>query len=754
MIHAAYKPSLIALMTVAALLSGCNRKPDAVGGETAGGSPGQTPKVSSRPAPPTPTAGRGGLTSAKSGVIPDGWNRLALEKSPYLLQHAMNPVDWYPWGDEAFAKAKKEDKPIFLSIGYSTCYWCHVMEETCFSNPEIAGIMNQRFVSIKVDREERPDVDNIYMAAVVGMTGSGGWPLSTFITPDGKPFHGGTYFPPEQFKQVLLGVAQAWKDKRTEIEKQGSRVSQFIQQSMSYEPKQRKASRKVVEGAVSAFASGYDSTYGGFGNRPKFPRGMIHSFLLRQYRHTGDKDTLNMALHTLDQMARGGMYDQVGGGFHRYSTVRDWLVPHFEKMLYDNAVLARVYLEAYQVTRREDFARIAREILDYVIRDMTHPEGGFYSAQDAGEVGKEGEYYVWSRRELVELVGTKQGEWVARYFGATDSGNFEGGRNVLSVPESRDKVAGDLNISAQRLQEAIDRGRATLLEARYRRTPPHKDDKVLSAWNGLMISSMAFGYQVLQDEKYLNAARKAAEFVSRKLVVDGRLMRSYRDGRAEPRGFLEDYAFMVMALLDLYESCFDKQWLHQALAWNEATLDLFWDKRGGGFFDTPKDHEVLIVRGKDLEDNALPAGNSVALQNLVRLADLASKDELGGKVEKALGSYLDQVERAPTAFPQLLIAIDQYLSPKQEIVIVGDRSNDETKRMLRYVYDRFLPYRSVIQVEPDEVERLGKTLPMVAGKTGSEGKAVAYVCENYVCRFPTTDPDKMAELLDGKKKND
>ncbi|MCH7760927.1 thioredoxin domain-containing protein [candidate division TA06 bacterium] len=685
-------------------------------------------------------------------------NRLIHEKSPYLLQHAYNPVDWYSWGEEALQTAKKENKPIFLSIGYSTCHWCHVMEVESFENEEIAAIMNEHFISIKVDREERPDVDEVYMTAVQAMTGGGGWPLSVFLTPDQKPFFGGTYFPPDDrfgrpgFKKILLTMADAWKTRRDEIENEGARVTTYLQGKWDLPKGGGRVSEAILEKAYTQLSSSFDETYGGFGGGGnKFPRSMTLSFLMRYYRNTGKERALEIVEKTLEGMAHGGMYDQVGGGFHRYSTDPKWLVPHFEKMLYDNALLAKTYLEAYQLTRKADYAQITREILDYVLRDMSHPEGGFYSAEDADSEGEEGVFYVWRPEEIKEVLGEREGDLFCDYYGATPEGNFEGGKSILHVRRELKGLAKEAGIPVEELKEILQRGRDRLLEVRAKRIRPHRDDKILTAWNGLMISSMTYAYQVLEEPKYLEAAQSSAKFIQKELVKKGRLLRRYREGEAKFLGYLVDYAFFVMALIDLYEATFEIDYLKEALRLHSEMVRLFWDEQGGGFFDTGNDGEVLLARSKEVYDGAIPSGNSIAILNLLRLSELTGNRDLKTLAEKSLNSFSSLLNQSPTAYPQLLCGLDFYLDTPKEIVLAGRHNAEDTRVLLQGIHRHFIPNKVLALATPGD-GKTQKLIPMLEGRLTLNGKATVYVCENYTCKLPTTEVRVMEELLLGKRK--
>ena len=709
-------------------------------------------------------------------------NRLAGEKSPYLLQHAHNPVEWYPWGEEAFKKARLESKPIFLSIGYSTCHWCHVMERESFEDPATAALMNEHFVSIKVDREERPDLDSLYMQAVMQMTGQGGWPMSVFLTPDREPFYGGTYFPPENrwghpgFKSLLNGIAEAWKNRREEVWKSGREMVVALQTqaqaaaAASGEP----PSEKILAEAFRHFSEAHDETYGGFLPAPKFPRSHALSLILRYWKRSGDPRALKIAEKTLQAMAAGGIYDHLGGGFHRYSTDAQWHVPHFEKMLYDQALLARTYLEVVQATGSEEYARPAREIFEYVLREMTGPEGGFYSAEDADSaelenevpgtetvpgtpvLKKEGAFYVWTAKEIQQLLGSGDGELFNFLYGVQLHGNVAGdpmgefgGKNILFRAHSAREAGAKFRRPEKEIEETEARCRRKLFEARVRRPRPHLDDKVLVDWNGLMISSLAFGSRVLDEPRYAEAARRAASFVLKKMVrADGRLLHRYRAGESGIPGHLEDYAFLIHGLVDLYEATFDPRFLAEANRLTGEMVRLFWDDERGGFFMTGTDAEKLLVRQKEIYDGAVPSGNSVAALDLIRVGRLTSQQNLEEKAGRLMKEFSGLLRAQPTAFPQMLIALDFALGPSSEIAIAGPPEDPATRRMLREVYRPFLPDKVVALHPPGEAGRAAESLiPFLKERTMREGKPAAYICRNYACKLPTTDVEKLKELL-------
>ncbi|HEX5035887.1 MAG TPA: thioredoxin domain-containing protein [bacterium] len=672
-------------------------------------------------------------------------NRLAQEKSPYLLQHAHNPVDWYAWGPEAFEKAKTEDKPIFLSIGYSTCHWCHVMERESFENEDIARVLNENFVSIKVDREERPDVDQIYMNAVQGMTGSGGWPLSAFLTHELEPFWGGTYFPPESrwgrpgFKDILLEISKFWKTDRQKLTEAGKEVGAALQSRSRTSAGMKTLSEETLRRAFAAFRDLYDPQYGGFGGAPKFPRSETISLLFRIYRRTGEKQALAMGMHTLDRMARGGMYDHLGGGFSRYSTDERWLVPHFEKMLYDNALLARAYLEAFQIDGNPMWEGVARETLDYVLRDMTAPEGGFYSAEDADSEGEEGKFYVWTEGELKPLLSGEQFQAVKEHFQVTPQGNFEG-HTILSFKEGTPW--------ASRYSEPLKSAIKTLFDVREKRIHPYKDDKVIASWNGLMIGSLAFAAQILDDERYLKAARKAAAFVTSRMWDGKTLKRRYRDGDVRFDGSLDDYTFLASGLLDLYETDFDPKWFSAAMALQKRADELFWDDKDGGYFFTAAGDPTLIARSKEIYDGAVPSGNSIAALNLLKLYDYTLDDAFSKKAEFVQKAFSEFVSSHPQASPALLMAVDYATDDSKEIVVAGRSSDGKRKALIASIHHLFLPNKVLAANDPAQP---ASGVPLAEGKTEVNGEAAVYLCQGHACRKPVTKLDDVLPDLKASK---
>ena len=697
-------------------------------------------------------------------------NHLAGSKSPYLQQHAHNPVDWYPWGTEAFEKAKRESKPIFLSIGYSTCHWCHVMERESFENPEIAKLINDNFVAIKVDREERPDIDAVYMQFVTAISGSGGWPMTVFLTPELKPFFGGTYFPPESrdgligLKALLPRVHDAWADKHETVLNSANSLAMKLKQAAAMGQAGRLDSA-LLDHAYEAFRGEFDVHQGGFGSAPKFPRPAVLDFLFHYYNRTGEAHARDMALQTLGAMAAGGIHDQLGGGFHRYSTDDHWFLPHFEKMLYDQAQLACSYLDAYQITHDAIHADTARDILDYVLRDMTGPEGQFYCAQDADSAADadhpdaraEGIYYVWTADEIRGLLGEQAAAIFDYRFGVTAAGNVEHdsrgelkGKNVLSSVHTDAETAAQFGKTEGQIRETLAEAKAKLLEARSRRPRPARDDKTLTGWNGLMISAFARGGTVLHEPRYAAAAARAAEFVRSRLYEEKshRLLRRWRQGDAAVAGFLPDYAFYIRGLLDLYESGGDVRWLKVALDLQAAQDEQFWDAAGGGYFHAGQDPSV-IVRLKEDEDNAEPAGNSVAAMNLLRLAQISDRPEFGDKANKTFAAFAGLLNPGLASWPEMLAAIDFSDARPRQIVLAGKTDDPQTQALLAEVSARYLPNRILLFADGGEGQWfLAARLPAVAGMTPREGKTMAYVCENYACDLPTNDPAKLGRLLD------
>jgi uncharacterized protein YyaL (SSP411 family) len=675
-------------------------------------------------------------------------NRLADETSPYLLQHAHNPVDWYPWGSEALTRAKAEDKPILLSIGYSACHWCHVMERESFEDPRTASVMNAGFVNIKVDREERPDLDAIYMQAVQAMTGGGGWPMTVFLTPDGTPFYGGTYFPPADrpnmpaFTRVLGAIADAWQNRRADVVQSGTQLRQHLQQAMRPTRAQGSAlDQSILDAAGQGLAAQHDPDFGGFGSAPKFPQPMALEFLLRFWKRSGDEAARDVVVHTLEQMARGGIYDQLGGGFARYSTDAEWLVPHFEKMLYDNAQLARIYLMAYQATGNAFFQHIVEQVIEYVLRDMTDPSGGFYSTEDADSEGEEGKFYVWTPAELRELLGEADARLFGEFYDVKQLGNFEGRASILHMDDTPLDVASRLGVSEAEVLAALERGRQILFEARSRRVRPARDEKVLAAWNGMMLRAIAEAARVLNRPDFLEAAVRNAEFLLGSMrSPDGAMHRTWKPGfTARLNGYLEDQANVADGFLAVYEATFDPRWLAAALSLADVILERFGDTENGGFFDTSSEHETLITRPKDIFDNATPSGNAVAADVLLRLALLTDNDQYRQAAQGVLELLREPLARYPLGFARALNALDFFLGRPKEIAVVGTSGASDTEALVGVVFEPFLPNKVVAGG--------GASIPLLAAREQRNGKATAYVCEHYVCQAPTSDPEELRALL-------
>ena len=726
-------------------------------------------------------------------------NRLINETSPYLLQHAHNPVDWYAWGEEALEKAKREDKPVLLSVGYSACHWCHVMEHESFENEEIAGLMNQHFVSIKVDREERPDIDNIYMQAVQAMTHSGGWPMTVFLTPDGRPFYGGTYFPPRDrrsgsqvmpgFPRVLISMAEAYKNRRQDVEEQATELANYLKQHSSMPLRGKNIAPmgtlplELLSNASRELAADFDPVHGGFGNAPKFPNTMALEFLLRIHQHRlrgeiGARSTnpeMEIVETSLQHMADGGIYDQLGGGFHRYSVDAEWLVPHFEKMLYDNALLSRLYLHAYLVTGKVSYRRIAEETLDYVVREMTSPEGGFYSTQDADSEGEEGKFFLWTPAEIETVLPPGDAALFMHYYDVTRQGNFEG-KNILHVvgagvahpvgadlsrPQGEEGtphgVGADLSrpggeeethleSSPGDIHVQLRRSRELLFKAREQRVKPGRDEKILTSWNGLMLRSFAEAARHLDRADYLQVATRNAEFLLRELRREGRVLRTYKDGRGRLNGYLEDYAFLAGGLLALYEASFETRWFVEGRRLMDEAITLFADQQNGGFFDTGSDHEALVSRPKDIMDNATPAGNSVAAEVLLRLAAFTGEEKYRQRAGDYLRSLADIMVQHPQAFGHALGALDFAISQAKEIAIIGEVLGADTRNILGVINSRYLPASVLACAAPGDSEAI-EAIPLLADRPLKGGQATAYVCQNFACQAPVNTPGELERLL-------
>ena len=699
-------------------------------------------------------------------------NRLINEKSPYLLQHAFNPVNWYPWGDEAFDKAREEDKFIFLSIGYSTCYWCHVMEREIFEVPKIAEIMNKLFISVKVDREERPDVDRIYMQALQMMTGSGGWPMSIFMTNDLKPFWGGTYIPPESnygipgFVDLIKQLDKLWRTERDEINESAEKLYAVLSEHQASGAPATLPDAEVLNAGYKIFEKMYDEKYGGFGAAPKFPRVSTFNFLFRYANRTGNDKAKEMVLQTLRKMAAGGIFDHIGGGFHRYSTDARWHVPHFEKMLYDQGQLVSIYLDAFQLTGDEYYSQNVRDVLNYVSRNLTDENGGFYSAEDAEsatsaenlDIKAEGAFYIWSKSELMDLLGEDIGNIFVYYYGVEPSGNvledphnYFPGKNVLYFAHTLKETAEKFDIPLNKAKKLLNNARTIVYEYREKRINPHLDDKILVSWNGYMISAYSRAYQILHDDDYLISAEKAALFIKTNLYSgkDKILLRRFRDGEAAITANLSDYALLVGGLIDLYEASFNADWIEWADELNDLMIEKFYDDKSGVFYDTPEGSENLIVRMRDDYDGAEPTGNSIAVMNLLRLSQILNREGLREMADKILSYYSGILKKSPHALPQMLAAVDFSLTKPKQIIIAGNVKSDDTKMMLKTLHKFYIPNKVVIHADSEnESNYVTKNLDIVKYMTMIKGKATVYVCENYACRLPTNDLDVFISLLD------
>jgi len=672
-------------------------------------------------------------------------NRLIHEKSPYLLQHAHNPVDWYPWGEEAFATAREEDKPVFLSIGYSTCHWCHVMERESFEDAEVAALLNEHFISIKVDREERPDIDGVYMDVCQMATGSGGWPLTVIMTPDMKPFFAGTYFPKHGMHgrpgmmDLVPQIAATWRDRREELLKGANEITAALQRGSTLTPGEDPGALEV-QAAFGLLERVFDPRHGGFGGAPKFPTPHQLLLCLRHWKKSGDDKALRIVEQTLQAMRRGGIYDHLGLGFHRYSTDERWFAPHFEKMLYDQAMIALALIETYQATGKPEFKRVAEEIFTYVARDMTSPEGAFWSAEDADSEGEEGKFYVWTAEEIRGLLPEDEAKLVIDRFNVKDGGNWaEGGPEVNIL---------HLALGTELPGKDAEKPLAALFEARRKRIHPYKDDKVLTDWNGLMIAALARAALAFDEPAHLAAAEKAIVFNRAKMrTKEGRLLHRFRDGTAGIEGTVNDYAFFIQGLIDVYEASLDSAYLEEALALTRTLLDRFWDEKHGAFFITADDAEELIVRQKEAYDGAVPSGNSVAMMNLVRLGRITADPELEQKAAAIGRLFADQLTRSPNGFTQMLCAVDFAVGPSHEVVIAGKRDADDTKQLLRTVQSVYLPNKVVVFRPDGEKDPILALAPYLENMTGRDGRATAYVCRNHACRAPVTEPELMLQLL-------
>ena len=684
-------------------------------------------------------------------------NYLIHEKSPYLLQHAYNPVNWYPWGSKAFEKAKKENKPIFLSIGYSTCHWCHVMEHESFENPEIAKILNDHFISIKVDREERPDLDQIYMAATQAMTGSGGWPMSVWLNHNLEPFYAGTYFPPDDrygrpgFPELLKRIHEAWVENRSKIDATAKNLGEALKKSIASRSGESSIPPSAIAEAYQHFRQTFDAVHGGFGSAPKFPRAVQFPFLFRYYMATGDRHALDMALFTLRKMARGGIYDQLGGGFARYSVDAEWRVPHFEKMLYDNGQLLSIYTEAWQITHDGFYQQVARDIIRYIAREMTSKDGAFYSAEDADSDGEEGAFYVWTEKEVRLLLGDDAAQIVMTHYDFQPQGNFEHGKNVLHNIYSIQETAQKTGKTETEVRKILEGAKTKLFQIRSRRTRPHLDDKILTAWNGLMISGMAQAGLAFEEKDFVERAAQAANFILSHLrdPKTGRLLRRYRDGEAKGSAFLDDYTFFAAGLLDLFEASQDPRWLKEAIRITDEQIHLFWDGKDGGFFFAGVEDSTLLMRPKSDYEGAEPSGNSVAITNLLRLAQWTDKREYREKAEQTMKALSENVQRFAASMPMMLCAFSDSLRKSQQIIIAGDPGKADTQAMWREVTQRYLPNTMLLLVNGGRCQaEMTQRLPFLAEIKPLNGKATAYVCQDYTCQTPTSDLEIFRKLLE------
>jgi uncharacterized protein YyaL (SSP411 family) len=699
------------------------------------------------------------ILSQKKDVKP---NRLIHESSPYLLQHATNPVDWYPWGVDAFAKARKEDKPIFLSIGYSTCHWCHVMEHESFADEEVAALLNQYFVSVKVDREERPDIDQVYMTVTQTMTGRGGWPNNVFLTPDKKPFFAGTYFPKQTrwglpgLMELLPKIAEIWQNDRENVLKSAEQITNLVASRGNSNPGDA-FDQSILDKARNQLADIYDSQYGGFGQAPKFPTPHILTFLLRRYHHNEDAQALAMVENTLTRMRLGGIYDHIGFGFHRYSTDGQWLVPHFEKMLYDQALLAMAYTEAYQATGKEFYARTIEEIFVYILRDMTSNEGGFYSAEDADSEGVEGKFYLWTLPQIQKILGKEETERFKKIYNLEDTGNFKtpeteqaDGSNILHLKKTLPDLAAELGLTKKQFLQRQEKNREQLFQIRKKRVHPFKDDKILTDWNGLMIAALAKAGLALDEPRYIAAAIRAADFLMLKMQDKSRrLVKRYRKGIAGLPAHLDDYAFVVWGFLELYEATLEAIYLQEAIRLNDQMLEHFWDQQRGGLFMTANDSEKLLIRNKKIYDGAIPSGNSVAALNLLRLGHMTGSEDYLKKAEGISRAFSESVNRYPPGHTHLMAALDYALNPSYEVVIVGRPAAKDTRAMLTALRKPFLPSKVVLLRPADKkaAAEIIRMAPYTKFMLSKDGRATAYVCTNFVCKLPTTDISQMLANL-------
>jgi uncharacterized protein len=678
-------------------------------------------------------------------------NHLINETSPYLLQHAHNPVDWYSWGDAAFQKAKSENRPILLSIGYSACHWCHVMERESFEDEKIAALMNDLFVNIKVDREERPDLDEIYMNAVQMLTGRGGWPMTVFLTPEGKPFYGGTYFPPEDrygvagFPKILQGVANAYREKPQDVERSVEQILAALQRMSLSTESQQPFSPDIIGQSAEQLAQAYDADHGGLGKAPKFPNVGVYELFLRHYHHSRRNRFLEMVTHTLTKMAQGGIYDHLGGGFHRYSVDEKWLVPHFEKMLYDNAQLVRIYAQVYCVTGEPLFKEVVDETMNYLMREMLHTEGGFYSTQDADSEGEEGKFFVWTEEEISQILGEESSEIFCRIYDVSEEGNFEE-KNILHPILTLEQTSKLFRRELREIESLVADAKVKLFQEREKRIKPFRDEKILISWNGLMLSGLAEAIKISRHQTYLEAANRTVDFIFTKMFRDGRLLHTYKSGTAKILGYLDDYAFLAAGLLDLFEATLNRAHLDRTVKLAEIMLDEFWDEAGGGFFYTGHSHERLIAQSKPIFDGSIPSGNAVATQVLLRLYHYTGKEDYLKRVERVLRAYYNAMENQPFGFAHMLAALDFYLEKPKEIVLVGDNKDPETAELLSKIHSHYLPNMTLQLVSPDD--SLEKVSPLLAGKKQFDGRPTVYVCHNFTCSRPVVEWEELKPILD------
>ncbi len=686
-------------------------------------------------------------------------NRLAREKSPYLLQHAHNPVNWFPWNDEAFKIARKEDKPIFLSIGYSTCHWCHVMERESFESPRIAQLMNDAFINIKVDREERPDIDSLYMSVAQMMTGGGGWPLTIIMTPEKKPFFAATYIPPESrfgrigMEELIPEIQRIWNQDRKRVDTITKNIQNTLEASIAGSSG-AELGEGVLEMAFDRLHERFDEEYGGFGFRPKFPSPHNLLFLLRYWKRTQNGEALRMVEATLQAMRFGGIFDHIGFGFHRYSTDPKWLLPHFEKMLYDQAMLMMAYAEAYQATRKEEYAQTVREIATYVLRDMTSPLGGFYSAEDADSEGEEGKFYVWTEQEIRTILSKKDADVFLKVYNFEPEGNFleesTGKRVGTNIPHQNQSLIAEaraLKMSESALKELLERTRQKLFVIRKQRIHPHKDDKILTDWNGLTIAALAKAGRLLGESQFTQAAKQATAFIFKQLVKNGRLLHRFRDGEAAIPAFLDDYVFMIWGLIELYETTFEPNYLEKALKLNDTLLKHFWDEKTGGFFLIADDAEDLLVRKKEAYDGAIPSGNSVAMMNLLRLGRITAITDLESKAAKIGKAFSSDVLGTPAGFTSMISAVDFAVGPAFEIVVVGNPKSPDTHSMIQAISHQFIPNKVLLVIPEGHEKQITRLAPFTRDYKSIDGKATAFVCSNHQCQVPTTDTKKMLKQL-------